>query len=79
MRTTYRLKWQLLITYLGMVRQWQELFFNKRYSAVDIQKPDFVKLAEAFGAVGLRAEKPAEVVPVIEKALATPGPVVNRF
>ena len=66
--------------YLGMVRQWQELFFNKRYSAVDIQKsPDFVKLAEAFGAVGLRAEKPAEVVPVIEKALATPGPVVIDF
>ncbi|NLM52657.1 MAG: biosynthetic-type acetolactate synthase large subunit [Firmicutes bacterium] len=66
--------------YLGMVRQWQELFFNKRYSSVDLQKsPDFVKLAEAFGAVGLRAEKPAEVIPTIEKAIATPGPVVIDF
>src|SRR5690554_2790792 len=66
--------------YLGMVRQWQEMFFNRRYSSVDIQKsPDFVKLAEAFGAMGLRVEKPADVVPAIKKAIETPGPVVIDF
>ncbi len=65
---------------LGMVRQWQELFYKKRYSAVDLSRsPDFVKLAEAFGAGGLRAEKPREVVPAIRKALETPGPVVIDF
>ncbi len=58
--------------YLGMVRQWQELFFNERYSAVYLSHdvPDYVKLAEAYGAVGLRAEHPDEVDAVIEKALA---------
>ena len=63
--------------YLGMVRQWQELFYGKRYSEVDLEvQPDLVKLAEAFGAVGLRAEQPGEVRPVVEKAIGTPGPVV---
>jgi acetolactate synthase-1/2/3 large subunit len=63
--------------YLGMVRQWQELFYGGKYSQVDLEvQPDFVKLAEAFGASGLRAERPSEVRPVIEKAIATPGPVV---
>ena len=63
--------------YLGMVRQWQELFYGKRYSQVDLEvQPDFVKLAEAFGAVGLRAEQPGDVKPIIEKAISTPGPVV---
>jgi acetolactate synthase-1/2/3 large subunit len=66
--------------YLGMVRQWQELFYNKRYSQVDLQMhPDFVKLAEAFGAVGLRAEHPSDVKPIIEKAISTPGPVVTEI
>jgi acetolactate synthase-1/2/3 large subunit len=65
---------------LGMVRQWQELFYQKRYSATCLKvSPDFVKLAEAYGAVGLRAEKPEEVVPVIEKALSTPKPVLMDF
>jgi acetolactate synthase-1/2/3 large subunit len=65
---------------LGMVRQWQELFYQKRYSATFLKvSPDFVKLAEAYGAVGLRAEKPEEVVPVIEKALSTPHPVIMDF
>ena len=52
---------------LGMVRQWQELFFEKRYSATILGRtsPDFVKLAEAYGAVGLRATKPSEVEAVI--------------
>ena len=56
--------------YLGMVRQWQELFFDERYSGVylDPDVPDYVKLAEAYGAVGLRVEHPDEVDAVIEKA-----------
>ena len=66
--------------YLGMVRQWQDMFYNKRYSQVDLQMhPDFVKLAEAFGAVGLRAEHPGDVKPIIEKAISTPGPVVTEI
>lgn len=66
--------------YLGMVRQWQQMFFRRRYSSVDIESaPDFVKLAEAYGAVGLRADKPSDVIPILEKALATPGPVVIDF
>lgn len=56
--------------FLGMVRQWQELFFNERYSHTDLDVvPDFVKVAEAYGAVGLRAKTTAEVVPVIKEAL----------
>ena len=56
--------------YLGMVRQWQELFFDERYSGVYLNPdvPDYVKLAEAYGAVGLRADSPDEVDAVIEKA-----------
>ncbi|MFN8233101.1 MAG: biosynthetic-type acetolactate synthase large subunit, partial [Actinomycetota bacterium] len=58
--------------YLGMVRQWQELFYDERYSQVYLSQdvPDYVKLAEAYGAVGLRAEHPDEVDPVVEKALS---------
>ncbi|HZD80131.1 MAG TPA: acetolactate synthase large subunit [Actinomycetota bacterium] len=58
--------------YLGMVRQWQELFYRERYSQVELTQttPDYVRLAEAYGAVGLRAEHPDEVDPVIEKALS---------
>ncbi|MBI3649042.1 MAG: acetolactate synthase large subunit, partial [Actinobacteria bacterium] len=57
---------------LGMVRQWQELFYKERYSAVYLSydTPDYVKLAEAYGCVGLRAEHPDEVDAVIEKALS---------
>ncbi|MBU1125258.1 MAG: biosynthetic-type acetolactate synthase large subunit, partial [Candidatus Omnitrophica bacterium] len=56
--------------YLGMVRQWQELFYKRRYSHVCISSPDFVKLAESYGAVGIRVTKKEEVRPAIEKALA---------
>jgi acetolactate synthase-1/2/3 large subunit len=66
-------------SYLGMVRQWQQLFYGKRYSATPMTAPDFVKLAEAYGAVGLRATKPEEVEPVIREALKTPGPVIMDF
>ncbi len=66
--------------YLGMVRQWQELFHEKRYSSTCIQNSvDFVKLAEAYGALGLRANKPEEVRPVIEQALASGRPTVIDF
>ncbi len=61
----------------GMVRQWQEIIYKGRFVAIDLDRsPDFVKLAEAYGCVGIRATKPAEVVPALEKAFATPGPVV---
>ena len=66
--------------YLGMVRQWQQLLYEKRYSATNLSaQPDFVKVAEAFGAVGLRATKPEEVEPVIREAINTPRPVVMDF
>ncbi len=66
--------------YLGMVRQWQELFYDKRYSSTTLDvAPDFVALAKAYGAVGLRATKPSEVEPVIREALATKNLVVMDF
>ena len=67
--------------YLGMVRQWQEMFFQKRYSAVDYHdNPDFAKLAEAFGATGIRVERPEEVRPALEQAKKIEdGPVVIDF
>ena len=67
--------------YLGMVRQWQEFFYGKRYASSSLEgvSPDFVKLAEAYGAVGLRATKPEEVVPVLKKAFSIPEPVVIDF
>lgn len=66
--------------YLGMVRQWQELFYRKRYSHSNIEMaPDFVKLAEAYGALGLRAERPEEVVPIIREALRSNKPVLMDF
>ena len=68
---------------LGMVRQWQTLFYNQRYSNTDLQSrriPDFVKLAEAYGCVGLRCESPDQVDSVIEKAMAiNDAPVVIDF
>jgi acetolactate synthase-1/2/3 large subunit len=66
-------------SFLGMVRQWQQLFYEKRYSATPMAAPDFVKLADAYGAVGLRATKPEEVEPVIKQALETPKPVIMDF
>ncbi|MHB8771569.1 MAG: biosynthetic-type acetolactate synthase large subunit [Syntrophales bacterium] len=66
--------------YLGMIRQWQELFYGRRYSQCDMpQSPDFVKLAEAYGIKGLRAVKPGEVKRVLKEGLETPGPVVMDF
>ena len=67
--------------FLGMVRQWQELFFNKRYSYTGMTaQPDFVKLAEAFGAVGLRAKRPKDVTGVIKAAMKEKKrPVIMDF
>jgi len=63
--------------YLGMVRQWQELFWDKRYSNVDMGEwPDWVKLAEAYGATGVRLTDKTTLVADLRSALATPGPVV---
>lgn len=61
--------------YLGMVRQWQELFYNNNYSSTNMEaQPDFVKLAEAYGAEGYRIEKAEDMRAILEKALASPNP-----
>jgi acetolactate synthase-1/2/3 large subunit len=66
--------------YLGMVRQWQQLFYEKNYCATCLKiAPDFVKLAEAYGALGLRAHKPDEVESVIREGFASPKPVIMDF
>ena len=65
--------------YLGMVRQWQEFFYNKRYAATPMKSPDFVKVAEAMGLVGLRVDKRSDVLNAVEKARKTSGTVVIDF
>lgn len=65
--------------YLGMVRQWQQLFLGRRYSSVQISSPDFVALAKSFGAHGFRARTLAEAEQIIEQALHTEGLVVMEF
>jgi acetolactate synthase I/II/III large subunit len=63
--------------YMGMVRQWQQLFWDRRYSAVQMgASPDWVKLAEAFGATGLRVDDPADLEGTMRKAIETDGPVL---
>lgn len=65
---------------LGMVRQWQSLFYECRYAETTLNRAtDFVKLAEAFGGTGFRVEKPEELQEVLEKALATDGPVIIDY
>ncbi|PIW66572.1 MAG: acetolactate synthase, large subunit, biosynthetic type [Candidatus Omnitrophica bacterium CG12_big_fil_rev_8_21_14_0_65_43_15] len=65
---------------LGMVRQWQELFYKKRYSYTKLPSlPDFVKVAEAYGAVGMRIKKKEDVLPAIEKAMSIDNVVVMDF
>lgn len=60
--------------FLGMVRQWQELFFDRRYSSVELQNPDFVKIAEGFGVPGKTISDPAELSESIAEMLAHDGP-----
>lgn len=65
--------------FLGMVRQWQELFYDRRYSHTKLFNPDFVKLAEAYGAEGFRVTKRAEIGPVLEQAIRSNKPVMIDF
>jgi len=66
--------------YLGMVRQWQELFYEKRYSNTDMTfQPDFVKVAEAYGWEAFRAKRPEEIRPVLEKGLFSNRPCLMDF
>jgi acetolactate synthase-1/2/3 large subunit len=65
--------------YLGLVRQWQELFFQKRYVSTPLWGPDFVKLAEAYGIPGAQVRHKHEVIPAIEKAMAYDGPFLVDF
>ncbi len=62
--------------YLGMVRQWQELFYGRRYVAAKISGPDFVKLAAAYDVTGIRVETREDLAAAVAQALAHPGPVV---
>ncbi len=66
-------------SFLGMVRQWQEFFFEKRYSAVEMKNPDFVKLAEAYGIAARKVLKREDVRDALDFAHKTPGPVVLEF
>ena len=66
--------------YLGMVRQWQQFFYDKRYSESSMAPlPDFVKLAESFGAAGFMVEKAKDVVPVLQEAIALRQPCIIDF
>ena len=66
-------------SYLGMVRQWQELFYEKRYVATPLSGPDYVKVAEAYGIPAVRVKHREEVVPAIEQAMAEQGPFLIDF
>jgi len=77
--STYKLPVKIVVLnngYLGMVRQWQELFCERRYSATPLQNPDFCRLAEAYGIKALEAKKPEEVGSVLKEAVNHPGPVL---
>jgi acetolactate synthase-1/2/3 large subunit len=65
--------------FLGMVRQWQELFYNRRYSYTELANPDFVKVAEAYGASGVRVARASQVKPALEEAIANSKPVMLDF
>jgi len=65
--------------YLGMVRQWQEFFYERRYAATPLSSPDFVKLAEAFGLTAMRVVDRAGVIPTVQAARAHKGTVVIEF
>jgi acetolactate synthase-1/2/3 large subunit len=81
--TQYNLPVKVVIlnnSYLGMVRQWQELFFDRCYACTELNHaPDFVKLADAYGAVGLRATRPDEVESTLKKGLSIKKPVIMDF
>jgi len=66
-------------TFQGMVRQWQELFYGRRYSYTQMQLPDFIRIADGFGIPGVHVREKAEVEDVIAKALSTDGPFLMNF
>ncbi|ACL69837.1 biosynthetic-type acetolactate synthase large subunit [Halothermothrix orenii] len=77
--SNYNLPVKIIIlnnSYLGMVRQWQELFYDKRYSSTGLKNPDFIKLAEAYGVYALKIDKKDEVKPALEKILSVNGPAL---
>jgi acetolactate synthase-1/2/3 large subunit len=65
--------------FLGMVRQWQELFYGRRYVATPLTGPDFVKIAEAYGIPAARVSRRFEVIPAIQRAMEHPGPFLIDF
>jgi acetolactate synthase I/II/III large subunit len=65
--------------YLGMIRQWQELFYERRYTDSKLWNPDFVKIAEAYDIPGIRVKRREEVIPAIQKAMEYPGPFLIDF
>lgn len=65
--------------FLGMVRQWQQFFYDKRYTATPIYSPDYVKLAAAYDIPALMVDRPEDVTPAIEQAMNTPGPFLIDF
>jgi len=65
--------------YLGMVRQWQELFYERRYVATPLSGPDYVKVGEAYGIPGVRVTRKIDVIPAVEKAMEEPGPFLIDF
>ena len=81
--TIYKLPVKVAIlnnTFLGMVRQWQEMFWQSQYSSVDMERaPDFVKVADAYGMLGLRCESAGDVEATIRLAMETEGPVIMDF
>ena len=65
--------------YMGMVRQWQELFYGKRYSCSSLENPDYAEVARAFGAVGMTVEKKSDVPGALSKMLAETRPCIVDF
>lgn len=65
--------------YLGMVRQWQELFYQRRYSGTPLKNPDFIKVAEGYGVKGMRATKESQISKTVKEALAYDGPLFVDF
>ncbi len=79
---TYNVKVKIIILnngYLGMVRQWQELFYNRRYSGTPLKNPDFVKVAQGYGVKGLRVKKVSEVKAAVKEILSAKTPVLADF
>ncbi len=80
--STYDIGVKIIIlnnSYLGMVRQWQELFYNRRYSATSLKNPDFVKIAQGYKVKGMRIKKANEVKKAVKELLSYKGPVLADF